>query len=153
MRPLIPFLAMLAVLASCRTHKEMATEKTLATDSVSQSEHHRTIAVLDSAVRSISFDFDTLEVNIERPSAIADIPETIRLRAVKGNVREIKRYIKDSIEHYNSVDSVAYRQSQTGTISEHTATTRLYNPPSGTAIAITGIIVVAILIFACRRKQ
>ena len=47
-------------------------------DSLAHSEHHRTIAVIDSAMRHIDFSFDTLKINIERPVEYAEAPEIIR---------------------------------------------------------------------------
>lgn len=143
----------LLVAASCRSQKQTVCEKATLTDSITHSENYRTLAVIDSAVRSLSFDFDTLEVHIERPSAMADIPETVRLRAVKGRVRDTRRSNRESIEHYNSVDSVAFRQSAVSSSAEHSATTRLYNPPSGTAVALFALIIAGILIFIFLRKK
>lgn len=152
MRTMI-FLLALALLASCRSHKELQQDKSLAVDSVARSEHHRTIAVIDSAIRSTSFDFDTLEVCVERPSAYAEKPEVIRLKAVKGRVINQRRVHKDSVEAFNRLDTVAYRQSAAETSTEHTATTRLYNPPDGTAVMIIALIIAGILFFVCYRKR
>ena len=69
MRSLILLLA-LALITSCRSHKELQQDKSVAVDSVARSEHHRTIATIDSMMRSTSFDFDTLEVRVERPDGI-----------------------------------------------------------------------------------
>ena len=60
MRTMI-FLLALALITSCRSHKELQQDKSLAVDSVARSEHHRTIAVIDSAIRNIDFSFDTLK--------------------------------------------------------------------------------------------
>ena len=70
MRTLI-FICTLALFTSCRSQKEVQQDKALALDSVARSEHHRTIASIDSMMRSTSFDFDTLEVRVERPTAYA----------------------------------------------------------------------------------
>lgn len=152
MRTMI-FLLALALLASCRSHKELQQDKSLAVDSVARSEHHRTIAVIDSAIRSTSFDFDTLEVSVERPSAYAEKPEVIRLKAVKGRVINQRRVHKDSVEAFNRLDTVAYRQSAAESSTEHTATTRLYNPPDGTATVIITILVIGGLIYVFYRKR
>ena len=53
----------------CRVQPKMRLRKTLA-----HSEHHRTIAVIDSAMRHIDFSFDTLKINIERPVEYAEAP-------------------------------------------------------------------------------
>lgn len=146
MRTMI-FLLALALITSCRSHKELQQDKSLAADSIARSEHHRTIAVIDSAIRSTSFDFDTLEVSVERPTAYAEKPEVIRLKAVRGRVINQRRVHRDSVEAFNRLDTVAYRQSAAESSTEHTATTRLYNPPDGTAAVIITILVIGGLIY------
>lgn len=152
MRTMI-FLLALALITSCRSHKELQQDKSLAVDSVARSEHHRTIAVIDSMMRSTSFDFDTLEVRVERPTAYAEKPEVIRLKATKGRVRDQRRVQRNQVEAFNRLDTVAYRQSAAETSTEHTATTRLYNPPDGTTVMIIALIIAGILFFVCYRKR
>lgn len=147
------YLFPILIITSCRSHKEMQQDKSHAVDSVARSEHHRTIAVIDSAIRSTSFDFDTLEVSVERPSAYAEKPEVIRLKAVKGRVINQRRVHRDSVEAFNRLDTVAYRQSAAESSTEHTATTRLYNPPDGTATVIITILVIGGLIYVFYRKR
>lgn len=152
MRSLILLLA-LALITSCRSHKELQQDKSLAVDSVARSEHHRTIATIDSMMRSTSFDFDTLEVQVERPTAYAEKPEVIRLKAVKGRVIDKRRVERNQVEAYNQLDTVAYKKSAAEASTEHTATTRLYNPPNGTAVAIITILVIGCLIYVFYRKR
>lgn len=156
MRSLI-FILALALITSCRSHKELQQDKSLAVDSIARSEHHRTIAVIDSAIRNIDFSFDTLKINIERPYSIGDTvacqPEIIRIKAVKGRVIDRRRVHKDSVEAFNRLDTVAYRQSAAETSTEHTATTRLYNPPDGTAVLVIALVIAGILFFVCYRKR
>lgn len=152
MRSLILLLA-LALITSCRSHKELQQDKSVAVDSVTRSEHHRTIATIDSMMRSTSFDFDTLEVQVERPTAYAEKPEVIRLKAVKGRVIDKRRVERNQVEAYNQLDTVAYKKSATEASTEHTATTRLYNPPNGTAVAIITILVIGCLIYVFYRKR
>ena len=156
MRSLI-FIIALALITSCRSHKELQQDKSLAVDSVARSEHHRTIAVIDSAIRNIDFSFDTLKINIERPYSIGDTvacqSEIIRIKAVKGRVIDRRRVLRDSVEAFNRLDTVAYRQSAAETSTEHTATTRLYNPPGGTAVLIIALVIAGILFFVCYRKR
>lgn len=156
MRSII-FILALALITSCRSHKELQQDKSLAVDSVARSEHHRTIAVIDSAIRNIDFSFDTLKINIERPYSIGDTvacqSEIIRIKAVKGRVIDRRRVNKDSVEAFNRLDTVAYRQSAAETSTEHTATTRLYNPPDGTAAVIITILVIGCLIYVFYRKR
>ena len=151
------FLLALALITSCRSHKELQQDKSLAVDSIARSEHHRTIAVIDSAIRNIDFSFDTLKINIERPYSIGDTvacqPEIIRIKAVKGRVIDQRRVHRDSVEAFNRLDTVAYRQSAAETSTEHTATTRLYNPPDGTAAVIITILVIGCLIYVFYRKR
>lgn len=151
MRTLIFLLALLLV--GCKSHKEVVSDKSLAVDSVARSEHHRTIAVIDSAIRHSDFSFDTMKIVIERPSSVGEAPEVIRLKAVKGRVIDRRRVHRDSVEAYNSLDTVAYHQSAVEASTEHTATTRLYNPPDGTLISVFAIIIAGILIYLfCRKK-
>lgn len=152
MRSLILLLA-LALITSCRSHKELQQDKSLAVDSVARSEHHRTIATIDSMMRSTSFDFDTLEVWVERPTAYAEVPEVIRLKAVKGRVIDNRRVQRNQVEAYNQLDTVAYKKSAAEASTEHTATTRLYNPPNGTAVAIITILVIGCLIYVFYQKR
>ena len=152
MRSLILLLA-LALITSCRSHKELQQDKSLAVDSVARSEHHRTITTIDSLMRSTSFDFDTLEVQVERPTAYAEKPEVIRLKATKGRVKDQRRVQRNQVEAYNQLDTVAYKKSAAEASTEHTATTRLYNPPNGTAVAIITILVIGCLIYVFYRKR
>lgn len=156
MRSLILLLA-LALITSCRSHKELQQDKSLAVDSIARSEHHRTIAVIDSAIRNIDFSFDTLKINIERPYSVGDSvacqPEIIRIKAVRGRVIDRRRAVRDSVEAFNRLDTVAYRQSAAESSTEHTATTRLYNPPDGTAAVIITILVIGCLIYVFYRKR
>lgn len=152
MRSLILLLA-LALITSCRSHKELQQDKSVAVDSVARSEHHRTIATIDSMMRSTSFDFDTLEVQVERPTAYAEKPKVIRLKAVKGRVIDKRRVERNQVEAYNQLDTVAYKKSAAEASTEHTATTRLYNPPNGTTVAIITILVIGCLIYVFYRKR
>lgn len=152
MRTIILLLA-LAFLTGCKSHKQAVTDKKLAVDSVARSEHHRSIAVTDSLVRNIDFSFDTLKINIERPVQYAEAPEIIRLTATRGRVIDRRRAHRDSVEAFNRLDTVAYHQSAAKTSTEHSATTRLYNPPDGTAAVIITILVIGCLVYLCYRKR
>lgn len=152
MRSLI-FIIALAILTGCKSQKQVVSDKSLDIDSVARSEHHRTIATIDSIMRSTSFDFDTLEVQVERPTAYAEKPEIIRLKAVKGRVMDKRRVQRNQVETYNQLDTVAYKKSAAEASTEHTATTRLYNPPDGTAAVIITILVIGCLIYVFCRKR
>lgn len=150
-------LAATTFLGACRSHKEAVNNKSLNSDSIARSEHHRTIAVIDSAIRNIDFSFDTLKINIERPyyigDSVASQPEIIRLKAVRGRVIDQRRVHRDSVEGFNRLDTVAYHQSAAETSTEHTTTTRLYNPPDGTAMFVITILVIGGLLYVFYRKR
>lgn len=152
MRSLI-FIIALAILTGCKSQKQVVSDKSLDIDSIARSEHHRTIAIIDSAIRNIDFSFDTLKINIERPAQYAEAPEVIRLTATKGRILDRRSVHRDSVEAFNRLDTVAYHQSAAETSTEHTATTRLYNPPDGTAVMIIALIIAGILFFVCYRKR
>ena len=152
MRSLI-FIIALAILTGCKSQKQVVSDKSLDIDSIARSEHHRTIAVIDSAIRNIDFSFDTLKINIERPVQYAEAPEVIRLTATKGRVIDRRSVHQDSVEAFNRLDTVAYHQSAAETSTEHTSTTRLYNPPDGTAAVIITILVIGCLIYVFYRKR
>ena len=153
MRPVIIFLFATFILAGCKSQKQLQTSQSVTTDSLAHSEHHRSIAVIDSAIRHSDFSFDTLKIVIERPSSDGEAPEVIRLKAVKGRVIDRRQVFRDSVEAYNSLDTVRYRQSAIEASTEHTATTRAYNPPNGTAICIVAIIIAGVLIYVFCRKR
>lgn len=152
MRSLI-LLVLLATVAGCRSQKELRQDASCLVDSVARVEHHRTIATIDSVIRQTSFDFDTLEVCVERPVAYAEVPEVIRLKAIKGRVIDKRSAYRDSVEVFNRLDTVAYHQSAAETSTEHSATTRLYNPPSGTAILVVAIVIARVVVYIFLRKR
>lgn len=147
------YLFPILILCGCKTNKNIVTDKSLATDSLAHSEHHRTTAVIDSAIRHFDFSFDTLKIEIERPVEYAEAPEVIRLTATKGRVIDRQRVQRNQVEAYNSLDTVAYHQSATEASTEHTATTRLYNPPNGTIISVAALLAAAVLIWLFLRKR
>lgn len=156
MRTLI-ILFLTCALVGCKTQKNIAASQSTRADSLAHSEHHRTIAVIDSAIRNIDFSFDTLKINIERPYSVGDsvacLPEVIRIKAVKGRVIDRLSAVSDSVEYFNRLDAVAYKQSADETSTEYTATTRLYNPPDATAVMIIALILAALLLFIRYRKR
>ena len=152
MRTLI-FLLVTCTIVSCKSQKNIVASQSVNTDSLAHSEHHRTTAVIDSAIRHFDFSFDTLKIEIERPVEYAEAPEIIRLTATKGRVIDRQRVQRNQVEAYNSLDTVAYHQSATEASTEHTATTRLYNPPDGTAAVIITILVIGCLIYVFYRKR
>ncbi len=152
MRSLIILLVTCA-LVGCKSHKNVVASQSVTTDSLARSEHHRTIAVIDSLIRNIDFSFDTLKINIERPVQYAEAPEVIRLTATNGRMIDSRKLEHYQVEDYNRLDTVAYHQSAVESSAEHSATTRLYNPPSGTAVAVVALIIAGVLIYLFLRKQ
>ena len=152
MRTLI-ILFVTCVLVGCKSQKNVVASQSVKTDSLAHSEHHRTMAVIDSVVRNIDFSFDTLKINIERPVQYAEAPEIIRLTAVRGRVIDRRSAHRDSVEAFNRLDTVAYHQSAAESSTEHSATTRLYNPPDGTAVLIVALVIAGVLFFVCYRKR
>ena len=152
MRTLI-ILFLTCALMGCKSQKNVVASQSVNTDSLAHSEHHRTIAVIDSVVRNIDFSFDTLKINIERPVQYAEAPEIVSLTAVRGRVIDRRSAHRDSVEAFNRLDTVAYHQSAAESSTEHSATTRLYNPPDGTAVLIIALVIAGILFYVFYRKR
>lgn len=152
MRTLI-FLFLTCALVGCKSQKNVVASQSVNTDSLAHSEHHRSIVVIDSVVRNIDFSFDTLKINIERPVQFAEAPEIVRLTAVRGRVIDRRSAQRDSVEDFNRLDTVAYHQSAAETSTEHSATTRLYNPPDGTTVLIIALVIAGILFYVFYRKR
>lgn len=152
MRTLI-FLFLTCALVGCKSQKNVVASQSVNTDSLAHSEHHRSIVVIDSVVRNIDFSFDTLKINIERPVEYAEAPEIVRLTAVRGRVIDRRSAQRDSVEDFNRLDTVAYHQSAAETSTEHSATTRLYNPPDGTTVLIIALVIAGILFYVFYRKR
>ena len=152
MRTLI-ILFLTCALVGCKSQKNVVASQSVNTDSLAHSEHHRTIAVIDSVVRNIDFSFDTLKINIERPVQYAEAPEIVSLTAVRGRVIDRRSAQRDSVEVFNRLDTVAYHQSAAESSTEHSATTRLYNPPDGTAVLIIALVIAGVLFYVCYRKR
>lgn len=152
MRSLI-ILFLTCALMGCKSQKNAAASQSVNTDSLAHSEHHRSLAVIDSLVRNIDFSFDSLKINIERPVEYAEAPEVVRLTAVRGRVIDRRSAHRDSVEAFNRRDTVAYHQSAAEASTERSASTRLYNPPDGTATTIIIILVIGCLIYVFYRKR
>ena len=152
MRSLI-ILFLTCALLGCKSQKNVVASQSVNTDSLAHSEHHRSLAVIDSLVRNIDFSFDSLKINIERPVEYAEAPEVVRLTAVRGRVIDRRSAHRDSVEAFNRLDTVAYRQSAAEASTERSASTRLYNPPDGTATTIIIILVIGCLIYVFYRKR
>lgn len=153
-------LLLTALCASCRAKKEIAAESRADTDSVAASLASGYFLRIDTAMRRISFDFDTLDITIERhaPDAAlsaASPEETVRIRAVGGKIADRRRQTRNAIAGYNQLDTVAYRHASTTSRAEHTATTSVAEPPNTTLIftALGTVIILVIGIFAYLRRR
>lgn len=149
----ISILVLAATLTGCRSNKEIAIDTSLSIDSVIRSEHHRTIALSDSVMHSIHFNFDTLSLEIQRPSFIAEAPEVIRLKAVKGRVIDRRSVQRDSVEVTGRLDTATYHHATAETSTGNTATTRLYNPPDGNVVIAFALLFIAAGLILYVRKQ
>lgn len=143
----------LAILSGCKSQRQLVSDGTLTVDSAARSDLHRTFAVADTAMRNVDFRFDTLEINIQRPVQYAEQPEVIRLRAVRGRIADSRVFSHNQIEDYNRLDTIAYRKSAAESSAEHTATTRIYNPPNGTAVALIALIIAGVWLYIFLRKN
>ena len=148
-------LLLTALCASCRAKKEIAAESRADTDSVAAS------LSIDTAMRRINFDFDTLDITIERHAADAALSaaspeETVRIRAVGGKIADRRRQTRNAIVGYNRLDTVAYRHASATSRTEHTATTSVAEPPDTTRIILTLaalILIVSGIALYLRRKR
>lgn len=130
-----------ALCASCRAKKEIAAESRADTDSVAASLASGYFLRIDTAMRRINFDFDTLDITIERHAdaslSAASPEETVRIRAVGGKIADRRRQTRNAIAGYNRLDTVAYRHASATSRAEHIATTSVAEPPDTTRIILT----------------
>lgn len=150
MRTLTIFAALL-MLVGCRSQKAVQTDTTLQVDSVARSAHDRTILQTDCIAARFDFDFDTLNVTIERQ--VADVPEVVTIKAVGGKIIRSKEQNKLAATHMERLDTIAYKLASTDNSAEHTATTAVYNPPSATIIVLVSLLILCgAAYFFFRRK-
>lgn len=147
-------------LCGCKSHKEILSDKTLATDSLSHSEHHRTMAMMDSLMEHIDFSFDSLKINIAEPVTSSNdsvfTPTFFRwysLSAYGGRLVDNSALYKQRIECYNSLDTVRYKQSAIEHSQQSATSTSLYSPKSITAISFVFIIIFGILLLHRKSKK
>ena len=141
------------MITSCKSHKEIQSSVSLESDSIARTESHRTIHVVDSVIRCVSFRYDTLEVTIQRPVIEGTIPETIHIKAVNGSVIDNTEQQRLQLEDYNRLDSLAFKRSSSEGVSEKSDYTNVYNPPDTTPVIIAGLIIIAILIYIIYRRK
>lgn len=160
MKHLLPFLLIVLCVSSCGTQKQVQKDVSAATDSVVTAEHHRTIAVSDSIIKNLHFEFDTLTITVERPVLVegqAIRPtEIVRLKAVGGKLNDTRRQHKVAVEAKSRLDSTAYKANSADKSAEHTATTVAYEPPNTTSfllfVALALILGLLAYYFLHRRK-
>lgn len=133
------------LLIGCRTTRNADTTTLLSVDSAAQSSVHSSIAQAYQSMRKLDFDFDTLNITIERGVADA-VPETVKVRAVKGRIVSSKESHKYAAAHDEMHDTIAYKQTRADRLAEHTATTQVYNPPNVTAIGAIALLVIVLLV-------
>ena len=158
MKHLLPFLLIVLSVSSCGTQKQVQKDVSAATDSVVTAEHHRTIAVSDSIIKNLHFEFDTLTITVERPVLIegqAIRPtEIVRLKAVGGKLNDTRKLHKVAVEAKSRLDSTAYKANSADKSAEHTATTVAYEPPNTTSFLLFVALILGLLAyyFLHRRK-
>ena len=143
MRPVILFAVCCSLFAtSCRSHREIQKNISVDVDSVAHSSHHRSMAVLDTLAAKMDFDFDTLNITIERPLADVPVPQTIKIKAVKGKISSSKEQRKLAAAHEERLDTLAYKLASADKSAEHTSTTRVYDPPNATGIILFALLII-----------
>ncbi len=143
----------LLALCACRTKQEAAQASSLTIDSIARSAQYRTFEQLDTFAHFINLDFDTLEIQFSESSATPNEPPVIRLKAIKGSLKEQHNAHKQQTEVYNHLDTTAYHQHAAGSSTEHTTTTRLFNPTTTTMLFPIALIVTLIAIILYFRKR
>lgn len=162
---LFPLFSFLALCASCSTQKQVQKDISASVDSVARTSQHRTKAQLDSMFSHLEMTFDTLEVVWQRPTKLpqsrldtlvdtqtALAPEVVKLHIVKGQVANTRTHQRQVAEAQERHDTLAYKMSTADKSMEHTATTRIYEPPSGTIIVLVSLLLVATFVFIRFRK-
>lgn len=151
MKHLLPFLLIVLCVSSCGTQKQVQKDVSAATDSVVTAEHHRTIAVSDSIIKNLHFEFDTLTITVERPVLVegqAIRPtEIVRLKAVGGKLNDTRRQHKVAVEAKSRLDSTAYKANSADKSAEHTATTVAYEPPNTTSFLLFVALILGLLAY------
>ena len=133
-----------ALCSSCRSHKEIAVPTSADIDSCATTSTELYYIKADSALRQLRLDFDTLDITVERH--VADVPETFRLRAIKGRVIDNRQAVNNAVAGYNRLDTVAFKQRSATSRAEHSATTSIAEPPNTTWIlAVYGCVILIVI--------
>lgn len=152
---------LLGLLGSCRSQKITQENLTaseavsVAVDSVSVSSSADATTVSENIRKVLNLDFDTLEVEIRRPSmTAADIPETVRVRAIRGNLSTEHAYLRDSLDVTQSLDSVDIRMNASREITSEVTLKAEKKPRSmASYFLIPGIILLLALLFLFIKKR
>jgi len=147
-------------LCGCKSKKEIIASNTADTDSTASIHTSGYTHRIDSAMRRLSFSFDTLNITIHRhaPDTLGSsaIPtETVRIRAIGGHIDDRRKQIRDDIAGYNRLDTVAYHRATATSRAEHTDTTTAAEPPNTTLIftSLGSVIILVIAVFAYLRRR
>lgn len=158
MKRLIAYALIFTALCACKSKKDIVATNTADTDSTASIRTSGYTHRIDTAMRRLSFTFDTLDITIHRhaPDGSTAIPtETVRIRAIGGHVADRRKQIRDDIAGYNRLDTVAYKRATATSRAEHTTTTSAAEPPNTTLI-FTGlgtVITLVIGVFAYLRRR
>lgn len=154
------FTAHCLLLCGCKSKKDIVAINSVDTDSTASVRTYGYIHRIDTAMRRLTFSFDTLDITIQRhaPDTLGStaIPtETVRIRAVGGHITDRRKQIRDDIAGYNRLDTVAYHRATATSRAEHTATTSVADPPNTTLIftALGCVIALVIGVFAYLRHR
>ena len=137
----------LTLFSACKTNKDVIQNRNIINDSTAISQNHILDFVSDSVMNNIEFSFDSLNIDIIKPVEYADKPEIIRLKATAGRIIDKKKSNHNQLQNYNRIDSIAYKNSKVERTEEHKTDIRAYNPPSGTVLIISIILIIIISIF------
>lgn len=148
------------LLCGCKSKKDIIASNSADTDSTASIRTSGYIHRIDTAMRRLTFSFDTLDITIHRhaPDTLGStaIPtETVRIRAVGGHIADRRKQIRDDIAGYNRLDTVAYRRATATSRAEHTATISVADTPNTTLIltALGTVIILVIGVFAYFRRR
>lgn len=161
MKRLLAYILILtALFTSCRAKKEIAVSDKVDIDSTASIRTSGYTHRIDTAMRRLSFTFDTLDITIHRhaPDTLGSTAiqtETVRIRAIGGHIADRRKQIRDDIAGYNRLDTVAYKRATAKSRVEHTVTTSVAEPPNTTLIitALGTVIILVIGVFAYLRRR
>lgn len=151
---------LLGLLGSCRSKKitqESLTSSVVASVDVDSSDVRASASALlvsEDLRKSLNLDFDTLEVEIRRPPmSAADIPETVRVRAIRGTLSTQHSDHRDSLAVAQSLDSVAYRANASKVIAREVTTKSEKKPTTTPTYFLCAVIILLLIILFLWIKQ